>query len=306
MPDQLHSRRARARARVINKFTYMGPLLGLVAVLSVFFSSVPAAHATTTDVLNFQARLLNSAGAVVADGNYNVEFKIYTASSGGSATWTETRTSGNRVRVVDGYLTANLGDVTSFPSNMPWDQQLWLTMNIGGTGGSPTWDGEMNPRIQLTSVPYSFRSASLAESQGANTGTLKFDTLTANHDILLPNETGTVCLQSSNSCGFLTSGGGGGSFILNGTALQSPANFHIQSVNSTSVGGVIQAASGASADIFQLQDGSGVTVASFGANGSVSLKTTVDSVAALRVSDSNNNVVLSVFRQPTTIRARLR
>src|SRR4051794_35667920 len=102
--------RAIARTRVRNIFiSLMGPLLGLFCVLAILFTGfVKPAHAVTSDVLNFQARLLNAQGAVVADGNYNVEFKIYTASSGGSAVWTETRTSGNRVRVVDGYLTANL------------------------------------------------------------------------------------------------------------------------------------------------------------------------------------------------------
>ncbi|MBX4199398.1 hypothetical protein KW789_00680, partial [Candidatus Saccharibacteria bacterium] len=283
----------------------MTPLLGVLSILVVIFSAVPQpAQATTSDVLNFQARLLNSAGAVVADGNYNVEFKIYTASSSsgssqGSCTgdaqckWVETRTSGNVVRVVDGYLTVNLGSVSAFSSTMPWDQQLWLTMNIGGTG-SPSWDGEMSPRIQLTSVPYSFRSASLADTVGSGTGTLKFTTLTTDRNILLPDEAGTVCIQNSVNCGFLTSGGGGGSFILNGTSLQSPANFHIQSVNSTSIGGVIQAASSATADIFQLQNGSGTPVASFGSTGRVTFTTTTNDNFALTVNDSSNNSVLTV------------
>ncbi|HET9850208.1 MAG TPA: hypothetical protein VFP35_01105, partial [Candidatus Saccharimonadales bacterium] len=288
-----------------NNFSRLGPLLGLVGVLLVMWGSLaPKAQASTSDVLNFQARLLNAAGAVVPDGYYNVEFKIYDASSSsgssqGSCTgdshcqWVETYTGANKVRVVDGYLTANLGSITAFPSTMPWDQQLWLTMNIGGTG-TPGWDGEMSPRIQLTSVPYAFRSASLSRTIGSFTGTLNFSTMTANRDILLPDEGGTVCLENSNNCGFLTSGGGGGSFILNGTSLQTPANFHIQSAGASDIGGIIQAASGAIADIFQLQDGNGVPVAAFGANGKVTLKTTVNSTGALSVADSNNNFVLDV------------
>src|SRR6478609_1018060 len=123
MPDAIERPKARTRARVRILLSLMTPLLGVLSILVVIFSAVPQpAQATTSDVLNFQARLLNSAGAVVADGNYNVEFKIYTASSSsgssqGSCTgdaqckWVETRTSGNVVRVVDGYLTVNLGSV---------------------------------------------------------------------------------------------------------------------------------------------------------------------------------------------------
>lgn len=132
------------------------------------------ASAATTSTINFQAKLMAGTGAIVPDGNYNVEFKLYnTSSSSGSSQgsctgdasclWTETRTTTNQVRVVNGYLTVSLGSVTSFPTTINWDQGLWLTMNIGGTGGTPTWDGEMSPRLQLTAVPYAFRAGQLAQ-----------------------------------------------------------------------------------------------------------------------------------------------
>jgi hypothetical protein len=153
MPKRYSGANARALVRVglkIKLISLMGPLLGFVCVLAILTSFAgPTAKAATPANLNFQARLLNGTGAVVPDGNYNVEFKMYTASSGGSAVWTETRTGSDKVRVVNGYLTVNLGSVTAFGSTMPWDQQLYLTMNIGGTG-SPSWDGEMNPRILLS------------------------------------------------------------------------------------------------------------------------------------------------------------
>jgi hypothetical protein len=37
-------------------------------------------------------------------------------------------------------------------------------MNIGGSGSEPDWDGEMNPRMQLTAVPYAFQAGELAKS----------------------------------------------------------------------------------------------------------------------------------------------
>ncbi len=213
-------------------------IVGIVFVFSSWlqFQQTPHAVAATNSTLNFQARLMRSAGSIAADGDYNVEIKLYNAltssgSSQGSCTgdaaclWTETRTSTNKVRVVNGYLTANLGSVTAFPTNINWDQDLYISLNIGGTG-TPTWDGEMSPRLKLTAVPYAFRAGQLAAVNGSFTSTLGLTTPTANRSILAPDESGTLCIQSSTNCGFALSSGSG-NYIQNGTSLQSGANFNI-------------------------------------------------------------------------------
>lgn len=110
--------------------------------------------------LNFQARLLNSSGSIVTDGNYSVEYRLYTASSGGTSVWNETQVSS----VKSGYLSVYLGDVNNTLGSLDWSQQYWLTMNVNG-------DGEMNPRLRLTSVPYAFRS-SQADTLTNGSGTL--------------------------------------------------------------------------------------------------------------------------------------
>jgi hypothetical protein len=191
-------------------------------------------EAATSSTINFQARLLQGNGAVVADGYYNVEFKLYDVSTSGAALWTETRYDSNgvsagndnRVRVVNGYLTANLGSVSAFPS-INWDQELWLTMNIGGTAqtASPAWDGEMNPRLKFTASPYAFAAGKLQTSSGVNTSTLGFASQTASRSLLLPDESGTLCVQSSAACGFAASSGSN-SYIQNGTGVQT-ADFNI-------------------------------------------------------------------------------
>jgi hypothetical protein len=90
-----------------------------VASFVVAFSRQETARAATNSTINFQARLLTAAGNLVPDGNYNVEFKLYNAlSSSGSSQgacagdsaclWTETRTTTDRVRTVNGYMTVNL------------------------------------------------------------------------------------------------------------------------------------------------------------------------------------------------------
>lgn len=85
-------------------------VIALTAATSVGVLEKPRhAYAASSSNLNFQARLLNSAGNVVPDGYYNVEFKLYDVSSGGTALWTDTRYDQNgatagldyRLRVVN-------------------------------------------------------------------------------------------------------------------------------------------------------------------------------------------------------------
>ncbi len=200
----------------------------------------PTVSATPNNTLNFQARLETASGAIAPDGDYNIEFKLYdtTSSSGssqGSCTgdtdclWTETRIGADKVHVANGYLTVDLGSVTSLPGTINWDQNLYLTMNIGGTG-SPSWDGEMSPRLHLTAVPYALQAKSAEQLQtllSGHTGTLQFNSLGADETINLPDITGggtfgLMALQSASpgtqqTGNFNVSGTG-----IAGTAIQTP------------------------------------------------------------------------------------
>ncbi len=143
----------------------------VVALLSLIFAQVftQKANAVASTYLNFQARLMNGSGATVPDGNYNVEFKLYDAETGGSMLWSESYTGADRLRVANGYLTANLGSETAFGSSIDWTQKLWLTMNIGDTSLSPDWDGEMDPRLLLTAIPHAFLADTARGVASANT-----------------------------------------------------------------------------------------------------------------------------------------
>lgn len=146
---------------------------GVMFMALAFVLARPAFAATgINQQINYQARLLDSSGAVVPDGDYNVEFKIYqdgtgcvssgTPPCGGTLEWTETRTTGNLVRVVNGYFSVMLGEVTPFGTSVDWNQDaLWLSINIGGTGGSPSWDGEMTPFRRFAAAPYAMNSQQL-------------------------------------------------------------------------------------------------------------------------------------------------
>jgi len=127
----------------------------------------PTASAAINDQLNFQGRLRNSSQAITPDGDYHLRFKIYSGGDGnlggGDETldWTETYTTGDLVRVENGYFNVQLGSLTSLSSVDFNNSTLWLSIEVGGSAGSATWDGEMDPFIRLTATPYAFNSDQL-------------------------------------------------------------------------------------------------------------------------------------------------
>jgi hypothetical protein len=208
----------RLRTLVYTLVVVFIPLIVISVSLFAPFSQVATAAPST--YLNFQARLRTSSGSIVADGNYNIEFKLYDVSSGGTALWTETRTTGDRVRVVNGYMTANLGSVTAFPGTIQWGEQHWITMNIGGTAVGPVWDGEMNPRLQLTAVPFAFKADSANNVASANTNAAS-------------TNSSAVTIQSGNASGATSNSGN--ITIDTGTATGTTGTISLGAVNSSSL-----------------------------------------------------------------------
>ena len=223
--------------------------LFLFVCFSVVVSTNTPALAAASNTINFQARLEQADGAIVPDGSYNVEFKLYdaatsTGSTQGSCTgdtsclWVEDWLNSNSqgIQVHNGYLTASLGSITPFPSTINWNQQLYLTMNIGGTGTTPTWNGEMAPRLLLTAVPYAFQANQLAQ-YNATTGynsTLSIVQPTGGNQIFqIANQaaagTYNLCIQgaASSTGGCAPSTGGSGYIQNQNTAAQASSNFWI-------------------------------------------------------------------------------
>ena len=213
-------------------------LLGIGTIAALQRDVATAAPQST---VNFQARLKSSGGAVVSDGHYNVHFRLYTASSGGTPVWDERHIdengaiagSDNRVRTLGGYLSVSLGSITPFPSTIDWGEEMWLTLDVGGTSqvveASIDWDSEMSPRIKLTATPYAFkaeRAKTLENTNGPNQSTFGWETQTASRSILLPDDSGVVCLRTSTICGFAPATGGTG-YIQNSAIQQADTNFII-------------------------------------------------------------------------------
>ena len=119
-------------------FTGMAILFLLFFLFSSFVKAVSVPR-----YLGYSGTLNSAAGSPVT-GSYNIVFKIYNASSGGTALWTETHTA---VDVSDGFFSVTLGDTTAL--NLDFSERYWLGITVAT-------DSEMTPRTSISSVGYSF------------------------------------------------------------------------------------------------------------------------------------------------------
>jgi trimeric autotransporter adhesin len=143
-----------------------------------------------TSVINraitYQGILKDNSGNPVADATYNLTFKIYNNSSGGSLLWTSAAIP---VLTSDGYFSANLGTVS-----LPFDTTYYLSVQVQG-------DTEMS-RQELTMAPYAARSDTANYAKAAPGGvenwTLASNILSTNgYWGLMKGNSGNVCYGDS-------------------------------------------------------------------------------------------------------------
>ena len=114
------------------------------------------ASATVPRLVNYQG-ILNDSGGLPVDGPHSLTFKIYADSAQGAPVlWAEVHSG---VSVDDGLFNVILGGTTAIPDSLFGATPRWMGITVDT-------DGEMTPRMQLTSVPWAFRAA-LAESSAA-------------------------------------------------------------------------------------------------------------------------------------------
>ncbi len=195
--------------------------VGLVSVSSVAVYTSPVQAATGINKsLNYQGRLLTASGAVVADGNYNMKFKIYqdgpgnvAGNTGGTLMWTElwqnsvATGSSSGVVVRNGYFSVNLGAYCAFAggscqgntnTGVDFNQDtLWLSMDVAGTAisNTPTYDGEMLPMRRLSSTVYALQAEN-ANKLGGMTASQFLQTVPASSsvNVIAPTAASTVAL----------------------------------------------------------------------------------------------------------------
>ncbi len=106
--------------------------------------------------LAYQGRLADSAGPPLT-GTYNMIFRLYDVPTGGAPLWEEQWTGSNGVRVSDGLFNVMLGSLEPIPAGViAGREQLWLGITVGT-------DDEMQPRVQLGSVPWAVQALTVPD-----------------------------------------------------------------------------------------------------------------------------------------------
>jgi hypothetical protein len=122
---------------------------GLLVLLSILTFSISPCRAEIPKLINYQG-MLTDAGGTPLNGPQNLIFRIYDdTTGGGTLQWSETR---NGVPVDHGLFNVVLGQSAAL--NLAFDKSYWLEVEV---------QGEIMPRIRITSVGYAYRS-SIADS----------------------------------------------------------------------------------------------------------------------------------------------
>jgi hypothetical protein len=122
----------------------MGARRIAVAALAVGALWTTAGHAVPSVplLLTEQGRLTDAKDNPITTST-KLTFSIYAVAKGGTSSWSETQT----ITPDDGYFSAELGSVTTFPAGLFSGAELYLGVKVGA-------DAEMTPRQAITSVPY--------------------------------------------------------------------------------------------------------------------------------------------------------
>jgi hypothetical protein len=119
-------------------------------IVTILFAGFSAqVYAEVPASINYQGRLTDSLGMPLADGNYNITFSIYNASSGGTQLWTSGAQS---VLVINGLFNYQPGSNVIFPADLfSADTSRWLGITVGA-------NPELEPRTKITSVAYAYHA----------------------------------------------------------------------------------------------------------------------------------------------------
>lgn len=235
--------------RKILAFQTVKAYISILYILIVFFCITNAQPIQAAEGINeqihFQGKVVNDDGTNVTDGSYTFVFRIYSVDTGGSPIWTETRSGGNQVSVTDGIFSVNLGSVTAFPGSVDFNSDtLYLGVEFNG-------DGEMDPRIRFTAVPYAFN----AKTVSGLTVTDTTGTLT------IPDAT-TLELSGANNLTLTTSGVSNVTLPTTGTlsTLAGSEEFTNKTIGSTGLvfsGATVDITTGTDQDLVLTPNGTG-------------------------------------------------
>jgi len=130
-------------------------VISLIIILSVALIS-----AEVPEVINYQGNLTDSEGNPL-NGVFSMVFTIWDQVQDGQWLWQEEHLDGqgNGVVVTDGFFNVLLGELTLLPGDIFDGSDRWLSIRVGA-------DPEISPRVRLSSVAYSYHSASADVASG--------------------------------------------------------------------------------------------------------------------------------------------
>jgi hypothetical protein len=120
-------------------------------------------------MMNYQGRLVNSNGVPLANGDYELTFRIYDAPTGGSNIWGPQIFDGvagvghgAKVPVVGGYFNVVLGPMDTNNRAIPnaFNQATrYLEIKVGS-------DSPISPRQQILTTPFAFTAQTALSVHG--------------------------------------------------------------------------------------------------------------------------------------------
>ncbi len=197
------------------KITKLFPVL-LLALSALWCQAQDAVPA----LINYQGKLLDGAGKTVPNGNYEIEFRIWSAGTGGSLIWGRSFP----VNVMDGVFNVVLGDSGSALNGTTQvaeirqafkdrERYLGITITKDNTGAPVANPQEIVPRQQFLSAPFALTAkdasslGGVAPAEYARVGansTLTADTVTVRTNL---NVTGTFSASNTVGGGMVPVGG---------------------------------------------------------------------------------------------------
>jgi hypothetical protein len=164
----------------------------------ILFSA--AALAQVPQVISYQGILKDANNQVVPNGDYFMQFKIWSEPIGGIELWSSS-TGSIPITVRDGYFSHLLGSSSPLPEVIINFDSLWLGIKVGT-------DDELSPRLPITSSMFNFKSIKSVNSDTAivsldktidaselSTGTLNIERYSAYNDLVSEGRIGNGANQ---------------------------------------------------------------------------------------------------------------
>lgn len=115
-------------------------IIGIIGFSALVYADVPR-------VINYQGKFTDKDDNPLS-GNYLVTFRFYEVVTEGNPIWEESHI----LTIKDGIFNVLLGSIKSL--DIDFNKDLWLGIEVAS-------DGEMSPRIKLTSSPYALNAQAI-------------------------------------------------------------------------------------------------------------------------------------------------